>query len=249
MRQLGGRCRRLRLDVHVETLFRRQFVVALGGLLEFRERGHLRGAAGGFGFRAQGFLLRAAPAADARETGADFLGLGGEVVGGCGGGAGAERDEIRTLVLFAEAVLQAVVPVTVGAVDAGVLEGVDKRLAFRFRALRCGEDGRFLCAWEGRGGCCADAVFAPVFRPLAGVGALVGRLGAVVEAVGVVAGVAAEGQEVELVAVGELAVGADRLEVVVVHFGEGLFGRRGVVGGGLGGHGVVRNWRPIYRLD
>ena len=50
-------------------------------------------------------------------------------------------------------------------------------------------------------------------------------------------------------AVEELAVGADRFEVVIVHFGEGLFGRRGVVGGVLGGHGEVRNWGPLYLLD
>ena len=119
--------------MHVDTLLQCEFVVALGGLFEFRERGHLRGAAGGFGFRAQGFLLGAAPAADAGEAGADFLGLGGEVVGGrVGGGTGAERDEVCAVVLFAEAVLQAVVPVAIGAVDAGVLEGVDERLAFRF---------------------------------------------------------------------------------------------------------------------
>jgi hypothetical protein len=73
------------------------------------------------------------------------------------------------------------------------------------------------------------------------VGALVGRFGAVVEAEGVVAGVAAEGEEVELVAIGELAVSANGFEVVVVHFGEGLFGRRGVVGGVVGGHGEIAN--------
>ena len=67
-----------------------------------------------------------------------------------------------------------------------------------------------------------------------------GRFGAVVEAEGVVAGVAAEGEEVKLVAVGELAVSADGFEVVVRHFREGLFGRRGVVRGVVGGHGEVR---------
>ena len=51
------------------------------------------------------------------------------------------------------------------------------------------------------------------------------------------AGVAAEGQEVELLAVRELAVSADGFEVVVLHLGEGLFGRRGVVGGVGSGHG------------
>lgn len=90
------------------------------------------------------------------------------------------------------------------------------------------------------GGRCADAVFPPVLGPFAGVSALVSRFGAVVEAEGVVAGVAAEGEEVKLVAVGELAVSADGFEVVVMHFGEGLFGRRGVVRGVVGGHGEMR---------
>jgi len=72
------------------------------------------------------------------------------------------------------------------------------------------------------------------------VGALVGRFGAVVEAEGMVAGVATEGEEVKLVAVGKLAVSADGFEVVVVHFGEGLFGRRRVVRGVVGGHGEIR---------
>jgi hypothetical protein len=53
----------------------------------------------------------------------------------------------------------------------------------------------------------------------------------------VVAGVAAEGEEIELVAIGELAVGADGFEVVIVHFCEGLFGGGRVVGGVMGGHG------------
>ena len=51
-----------------------------------------------------------------------------------------------------------------------------------------------------------------------------GAFGAVVEAVGVFAGFAAEGEEVELVAVGVVAMGADGVEVFVgfVHDGEGL---------------------------
>ena len=67
-----------------------------------------------------------------------------------------------------------------------------------------------------------------------------GRFGAVVEAEGVVAGVAAEGEEIKLVAVRELAVSADGFEVVVVHFGEGLFGRRGMIRGIVGGHDEIR---------
>ena len=48
-------------------------------------------------------------------------------------------------------------------------------------------------------------------------GAFVGGFGAVVEAVGVVAGVAAEGEEVQLVAVGKVAVVADGIKVGIVH--------------------------------
>lgn len=63
--------------------------------------------------------------------------------------------------------------------------------------------------------------FPPRGRPLAGAGAFVGGFGAVVEAVGTFAGFAAEREEVQLVAVGVLAVGADGFDVLV-HGGEGL---------------------------
>lgn len=46
--------------------------------------------------------------------------------------------------------------------------------------------------------------------------------GAVLEAEGAVAGFAAEGEEVELAAVFELAVAADGFEVFVGHLGEGF---------------------------
>lgn len=52
-----------------------------------------------------------------------------------------------------------------------------------------------------------------------------GGFGAVVEAVGAFAGFAAEREEVELVTVGVLAVGADGFDVLV-HGGEGLGLRR-----------------------
>lgn len=55
--------------------------------------------------------------------------------------------------------------------------------------------------------------------------AFVGGFGAVVEAEGVLAGFAAEGEEVELVAVGVLAVGTYGFKVFV-HGGEGLGVRR-----------------------
>ena len=218
--------------MQVYSFFGRELVVALRSLLQLRESGHLGGAACGLGLGPQRFLLCAAPAADAREAGADFLGLGRY---GVGCRACAEWNEVLAVVLLAETVLQAVLAVAVGAVHAGVVKGVDERFAFWLGALRRCEGCGFLCAGEGRGWC-ADAVFPSVLGPFAGVGAFVSRLGPVVEAECVVAGVAAEGEEVELVAVGELAVRADGFEVVVVHFGEGLVGRRGVVGGILGGH-------------
>lgn len=129
--------------------------------------------------------------------------------------------------VFAQAVLEAVLAVAAGAADADVREGVDVGLAGWMRALRCGEEGWF-------GGAGARCGFSPASGcPGAGVRAGVGGLGAVVEAVGSVAGLAAEGEEVELVAVGVLAVGADGFDFFV-HGGEGL----GVgCGGGLGGGG------------
>ena len=58
--------------------------------------------------------------------------------------------------------------------------------------------------------------------PFALARAFVGGFGAVVEAEGTMAGFAAEGQEVELATVFELAVAADGFEVLVGHLGEGL---------------------------
>lgn len=56
-------------------------------------------------------------------------------------------------------------------------------------------------------------------RPFAGSRTLVRGFAAVVEAEGVEAGFAAKGEEVELVAVGILAMGADEGWVFLVHFG------------------------------
>lgn len=112
--------------------------------------------------------------------------------------------------------LEAVLAIADGAADGDVGEGVDVGFACRVRALRCGEEGRF----GGAGGCGRGVFFAAGGGPGAGVGALVGGFGAVVEAVGCFAGFAAEGEEVELVAVGVLAVGADGFDFFV-HGGEG----------------------------
>jgi hypothetical protein len=141
-----------------------------------------------------------------------------------GGGAG---------VGFAEAVFEAVLVVAVGAAGAGVLDGVDDCFALGFGALGwCeGVEG----CWDSSGKSCggvdfAHRVFSPVLGPLAGVGALVCVFGSVVKAECGFAGIAAEGQEVKLMAVRELAVGADGFEVGRVHFGEGRILGRGMRG-------------------
>ena len=60
------------------------------------------------------------------------------------------------------------------------------------RALLAGRERRFAVCWSGRG-----RVGSPTSSgPFAGVGALVAGFGAVVEAEGVFAGFAAEGEEV-----------------------------------------------------
>ena len=100
------------------------------------------------------------------------------------------------------------------------------------RALRCGEQGWF------SGACARGGFFSAGSGPGAGLGAFVRGFGAVVEAVGSFAGFAAKGEEVELVAVGVLAVGAYGFDFFV-HGGEGLgVGRGGGLGGG-GGHGWI----------
>ncbi len=82
-------------------------------------------------------------------------------------------------------------------------------------------------------------------------GAFVGRLGAVVEAECVLAGVAAKWEKVELSAVRVLAVRANGFEVGTVHFAEGLFGPGEMVGGSMVRHDEVDReglyetmWRP-----
>lgn len=103
-------------------------------------------------------------------------------------------------------VLEAVLAITVRTAHAGVFKCIDERFAREVRALLGIVDvGLFR-----RGAvlfliCCAVA---PA-RPFAGVGAFVGGFGAVIEAEGASAGFAAEGEEVELAAIFELAVAAD----------------------------------------
>ena len=95
--------------------------------------------------------------------------------------------------------------------DGGV--GVDECFAGRMGALSscCQSCIAGAQGGGGRGG----RLFSFGGCPFSGVGAFVGGFGAVIEAVGSFAGFAAEGEEVELVAVGVLTVGADGFDVYV----------------------------------
>jgi len=118
----------------------------------------------------------------------------------------AQRGKLGALVFLLQPVLEAVLTITVRAAHARVFERIDERFAREMRALLGIVDVGLFC----RGAvfflvCCAVA---PA-RPFAGMGAFVGGFGAVVETEGAAAGFAAEGEEVELAAVFELAVAAD----------------------------------------
>jgi hypothetical protein len=78
---------------------------------------------------------------------------------------------------------------------------------------------------EGAGGGGGELGFPPVARPFAGVGTFVGGFGAVIEAVGVLAGVAAEREKVELAAEWSFTVAAQSVEVGGVHLRVGWFWR------------------------
>lgn len=123
--------------------------------------------------------------------------------------------------VFPQAVLEAVLPVAVLAADADAGVRVDVGLARWMRALRCCREGRFLAGWERRGGGRGLLGGAPCLGPLSGFGAGVRSFGPVVEAVGLFAGFAAEREEVELVAVGVVAVGTDGVKVLGLRKGHG----------------------------
>ena len=158
--------------------------------------------------------------------------------------------------VFFEPVFEAVVAVAGGAVDAGHEGGADGGFAGgRGAGLLRDEVAHGLVGAEGRAG---EVRLALALRPGAGVGAFVGGFGAVVEAEGVVAGLAVEGEEVELVAVGELAVRAEEGGVGVAYLGGhgGVacvvwVGGGGAVVGGFGGHGEglfgVGWWMGVYK--
>ena len=116
---------------------------------------------------------------------------------------------------------EAVTPITSLTPHTRVLHCVDKCFAFRLVAL-CPRLQSWLSCAGDVGGRSPDGVSPSVARPFACFGTLVRGLCAVVEAECAVAGVAAEGEEVELAAVGVLAVGADGFEVFGVEHCEGL---------------------------
>lgn len=143
------------------------------------------------------FLL--APGTHPREHGLDRL--VGAVALPC-----AQRGKLGALVFLSKPVLEAVLAIAVRAAHAGVFKGVDECFARDVGALVGVVDvGLFRRSAVLLKICCTVASTSPV----SGVGTFVGGFGAVVEAEGAPAGFAAEGEEVELSAVFELAVAAD----------------------------------------
>lgn len=102
--------------------------------------------------------------------------------------------------------LEAVLAITVRTAHAGVFECINERFTRQMRALLGIVDVGLFC--RGAVFFLVCGAVAPA-RPFARVGAFVGSFGAVIEAEGASAGFAAEGEEVELAAVFELAVAAD----------------------------------------
>lgn len=129
--------------------------------------------------------------------------------------------------VFKEFVFEAVLPVAGLAVDPWVGEGVYQRLAARLRALLARKERRFSscstsCEIDGtvvRLALFGELGFPSVGRPLPSFWTLMCSFRPVVKTVCAVAGVASEGEEIENVAVGKLAVGADGIEVVIVVYG------------------------------
>lgn len=113
--------------------------------------------------------------------------------------------------------LEAVVAVAAGAVDAGDQRRADDGLAVGGSAGLLRDEVAH--ALPLAGGVCRLLGFSAALGPGAGVGAFVGGLAAVVEAEGLLAALAEEGEEIELVAVFELAMLADECRVgALVHF-------------------------------
>ena len=126
--------------------------------------------------------------------------------------------------VFLQAVLETILPITSRTANAHGVQGVDVRLTAWMRTLRGSQEGR-LPRVSTVGGGRTRSSFPLCGRPFAGARAFVSCFGAVIEAVGAFAGFTAEGEEIKLVAIGVLTVGTDGFEVFV-HGGKGLgFGR------------------------
>lgn len=141
---------------------------------------------------------------------------------------------------------QAVPTITVRALNAGVLQCVDKSLAGDVGALVGVVDGWFFGWLGGHGWFGASSS-----RPFAFFRTLVGGFCSVFEAEGATAGFAAKREEIELTAELELAVSPDGFEVFVGHLRVGasvLRRPRGwVFGDGDGRHGEGCKWRRRRR--
>jgi hypothetical protein len=220
-RRRGGR---LGLDGNVDAILGRHLLVPLGRLLQRvdghqarRGRRRLRLGQDSRGHDVR--LLSGTPGLQLAKGGAGRLGLG---IKGGGGGTGPDGDQVLAVVVLPETVLEAVIAITGGAVHRGGQTGADGGFA----------DGRgarllHICPHLARAQRRLQQVcLPPARRPFACLGTDMPGLRAVVEAEGAAAGFAAEGEEVELIAVGILTMHADQGRVFFVNHGEGCaFGR------------------------
>ena len=127
--------------------------------------------------------------------------------------------------VFLQAVLETILPVTSRTANANGIQSVDVRLTAWMRTLR-GSQERRLARISTAGGGRKRSSFPLCGRPFAGARAFVSCFCAMFEAVGAFAGFAAERKEIKLVAIGVLTVTTNGFEVFV-HGGKGLgFGRR-----------------------
>ena len=208
---------RLGFDVQIDALLEVDLVVAFGGALERVDGDGAAGGGGGFRFREHGGLFFFAPDAETAKRGFDLC----EALLVRGGAARANGDEVDAVVVFAQTVFEAVVPITGLAVDANGGESVDGGFA--------GWIGAFLvcelrCLLATNSGSSGSVGFPSCGGPFAGMGAFVRGFGAVDAAEAAFTGFAAEGEEVVLVAPLIITVGPDGVDIFVwVHFGVALW--------------------------
>ena len=155
--RLRRRRRSLSFDVEVHAAVGGERGIALCGAFQSGEIGGLGGAGRGRFGRGLGQRDGGEGGGLGGAPGAQF-GEGEFGLRVCGllrllGGPRAEGDEVVAVVLFLEAVFEAVVAVAGLAVHAGVLEGVNQRFTFGLRALLAREHGGFegFAVARGRG--------------------------------------------------------------------------------------------------